>query len=292
MAESNNAPEAPYERLEAATRTLAKEREFFHALLDNRPVALVVNRIIHLSTFFKGAERWIPPFLEHHAHRLFPDDSRQVAAVLAHLLQDVTRTARLTAYLCVKGLPDQALAALRGAVEQVGVYAHVWHDPSKYRFVADSESDEYAGAFRHPPDALAKGLKESGIKFRFMHCHGAKPLTQMYSLLSGMFVHGTSRVDERPDLSCDFVDRGSPESMAATYQLVQATLALVYFEIFQSIPEDDRLSDELAALSIASALLLPVLSFASDAPDPELEQASDRLLQALSTVRSDDDGVG
>ena len=281
LAESNNAPEAPYERLESATRTLAKEREFFHALLDNRPVALVVNRIIHLSTFFKGAERWIPLYLEHHADRLFPSDSLRVAAVLAHLLQDVTRTARLAAYLCVKGIPDQALAALRGALEQLGVYAHVWHDPSKYRFVPDSDSDEYADAFRHPPKALAKELKERDVKFRFMHCHGGKPLSHMYSLLSGMFVHGTSHVDERPELSCDFVDRGSPEALAMKYQLVQTTLAMVYFEIFESIPEDDRLSDELAALSIASALLLPVLSFASDAMDPELKQASDRLLEAL-----------
>lgn len=280
---------SPYERLETATRTLEKERQFFEALLDARPVALVVNRIVHLVTFFKGAERWIPPYLERHADRLFPKDPMEVAAVLAHLLQDIARSARLAAYLCVKGIPDQALATLRAAVEQVGVYAHVWQDPSKYRFVPDSDSDEYARAFRHPPKSLVSDLNARAVKFRFMHCQGAKPLSRMYSLLSESFVHGTSFVQKRYELSCDFVDRGAPEALAMEYQLVQATMALIYYEIFISIPEDDRLCDELAALSIASGLLLPVLSFASDATDPELKQASEQLLAALGTVEIADE---
>jgi hypothetical protein len=291
LSESNDGPETPYERLESATRTLAKERRFFHALLDDRPVALVVNRIIHLSTFFKGAERSIPLYLEHQAHRLFPDDSLQVAAILAHLLQDVTRTARLAAYLCVKGIPDQALAALRGALEQLGVYTHVWHDPSKYRYVPDSDSDEYADAFRHPPKALAKELNARDVKFRFMHCHGGKAVSHMYSVLSGMFVHGTSAVDGQPELSCDFVDRGAPGALAMNYQLVRAILAIIYLETFESIPEEDRLSDELAGLSISSALFLPLLSSASEDVDPELKQASERLLEALRTVRFEDDAA-
>jgi hypothetical protein len=126
---------------------------------------------------------------------------------------------------------------------------------------------------------------------RFMHCHGAKPLSHMYSLLSENFVHGTTFVQKCPELSCDFVDRGAPDALAMQYQLAQATMALIYYEIFLSIPEDDRLCDELAALSIASGLLLPVLSFASDATDPELKRASDQLLAALSTVSIDNERV-
>lgn len=227
MADPDKPPDTPYERLEAATRTLEKERQFFEALVDAQPVALVVNRIVHLVTFFKGAERWIPSYLERHADRLFPADSMEVAAVLAHLLEEVTRSARLAAYLCVKGIPDQALATLRAAVEQIGVYSHVWQDPSKYRFVPDSDSDDYAGAFRHPPKGLVSELKARGVKFRFMHCHGAKPLSHMYALLSENFVHGTTFRQKHLDLSCDFVDRDAPEALVMQYQLIQATLALV-----------------------------------------------------------------
>jgi hypothetical protein len=68
-------------------------------------------------------------------------------------------------------------------------------------------------------------------------------------------------------------------------------MALLYFEIFLSIPEDDRLCDELAALSIASGVLLPVLAFASDEMDPELKRASDQLFDALGKVRIEDESI-
>ena len=130
---------SPYEKLEIATGTLEKERKFFEALFAADSVALVVNRIIHLVTFFQGAESFILPYLESHTTRLFPTQSMEVAATLYRLLCDITRSARLAGYLCVKGIPEQALAVLRGAVEQIGVYTHVWRDPGKYRFVPDSD---------------------------------------------------------------------------------------------------------------------------------------------------------
>jgi hypothetical protein len=81
--------------LEAVTGTLEKERKFFDALMAADPVAIVVNRIIHLVTFYQGAEKFIPPYLELNATRLFPMDSLQVAATLHGLLMDITRSARL-----------------------------------------------------------------------------------------------------------------------------------------------------------------------------------------------------
>jgi hypothetical protein len=68
-------PVSPYEKLEMATRTLEKERKFFEALIAADPVATVVNRIIHLVTLFQGAQKYIPPYLERSAARLFPNDS-------------------------------------------------------------------------------------------------------------------------------------------------------------------------------------------------------------------------
>jgi hypothetical protein len=113
---------SPYEKLEEATKTLEKERKFFDALMAAGPVAEVVNRIIHLVTFFQGAEKYIPPYLERNAARLFPTDSIQVASTLYALLTEITRSARLAGYLCVKDIPEQALAVLRGTIEQTGVY--------------------------------------------------------------------------------------------------------------------------------------------------------------------------
>ena len=173
----------PYDKLEAATRTLEKERKFFDALMATDPVAKVVNRTIHLVTFFQGAERFIPPYLEKNAVRLFQPDSLQVAATLYRLLIDIVRSGRLAGYLCVKGIPEQALAAIRGAVEQIGVYTHVWHDPAKYRFVPDSDSESYRKAFRSTDEkALNETLRASGVKFRFMHCQAGKALSDLLQL--------------------------------------------------------------------------------------------------------------
>ena len=49
------------------------------------------------------------------------------------ILSEIDRTVRLSAYLCVKGVFPQAVAVLRSAVELIGVYTHVWHEPEKAR---------------------------------------------------------------------------------------------------------------------------------------------------------------
>lgn len=278
-------PRNPHEKLEAATGTLEKERKFFEALLAADPVALVVNRIIHLVTFFQGAEKFIPPYLERNASRLFPNGSLQVSAILYDLLMDITRSARLAGYLCVKGIPEQALAVLRGAIEQIGVYTQVWHDPDKYRFVQDSDSEEYFKAFRGTDDKkLNAELKAKDVKFRFMHCKAANPMSKMYGLLSTYFVHGSrSRTgrERQEALSCEFVDRDSPVNMAQQFEMVQSIMSLVYFEILGCIPKDDILEDELAPLSLVSGLLLPIVAFN---PDSEQAELSEKMLNALRQV--------
>jgi hypothetical protein len=277
---------SPYEKLEAVTGTLEKERKFFEALMAADPVAIVVNRIIHLVTFFQGAEKFIPPYLEGNATRLFPNDSLQVAAILFGLLMDITRSARLAGYLCVKGIPEQALAVLRGAIEQTGVYTHVWHEPRKHLFVPDSDSDDYTRAFRSPDDKkLRAELKAKDVKFRFMHCNAAKQISTMYSLLSSYFVHGSrQRVggERQETLSCEFVDRDSPMNMAQQFEIVQSVMALVYFEILGSIPKDDLLEDELIPLSVVSGLLLPVIAFKQN---DEMRELSEKMLEALRQVQ-------
>jgi hypothetical protein len=279
--------DGPFEKLEAVTGTLQKEREFFDALMAARPIALVVNRLIHLSTFFQGAERFIPPYLSHHAARLFPADPHEVSAVLSNILEDITRSARLAVYLCVKGIPDQALSILRSPVERVGIYTHVWHDPTKYRFVADSDSKDFFNAFRSTNNRLLqKDLDARKVKYRFMHCKQAQSFSNVYSLLSAHFVHGRpSSLTKAANYSCEFVDRDAPSTMGAQYELVQSIMSLTYMELFSCIPENDWLEDELAPLSLVSALLLPVVAFPSDEHDSQINLASDALLEALRNVR-------
>ena len=277
-------PKTPYEQLEEVTGTLEKERKFFDALIVTDSVAIVANRIIHLVSFFRFAERIVPVYLENNSTRLFADNSMKAAETLYFLLVDIVRSARLAAYLCVKGIPDQALAALRGALEQIGVYTHVWHIPDKYRFVPDSDSKEYARAFRTGTDKINNELKAQGIKFRFMHCKGAKPISQLYALLSTYFIHGDhARTASEPSgaLSCEFIDRGSPISMAGQFEMVQCILTLVYMELLGCIREDEILAEELAPLSIVSGLLLPIVGFA---PQAEYGELSEQMLDALRSV--------
>ena len=284
---SSGAPpfQKPYDKLEAATGTLEKERVFFEALMATDPVAEVVNRIIHLVTFFQGAEKFIQPYLEHHAARLFQLDSIEVAATLYGLLIDITRSARLAGYLCVKGIPEQALAVTRGTVEQIGVYTHVWHDPNKYRFVPDSDSEPYRRAFRSTDDkVLNEELRAKTVKYRFMHCKAAKPLSTCYGLLSAYFVHGTrtaTKSGAQPALSCEFIDRDAPINMAQQFEMVHSIMSMIYMEVLGSIREEDMLEDELVPLSIASGLLLPIVGLP---PNEEQRELSEKMLDALRSV--------
>jgi hypothetical protein len=281
--------ENPFDKLEAATRSLAKEREFFDALMQAEPVAIVVNRIIHLTTFFTLGGPAIALYLERHAARLFPNAAPEVAGVLAVVLNDIVQSARLAAYLCVKGIPDQALVVLRGAVEHLGVYTHVWREPDKHRFVPDSESDEFTQAFRCTRDkALTTSLKAGGIRYRFMHCNAGRQVSNLYGLLSAHFVHGRPRgLDPMPRLSCEFVDRAEPQTLAPQYALVQAVMPLLWMELIGCIPADDLLTDELAGCSIAFAVFGSTLAAPPGDEDPELTTAVTRLLNVLSTVKFD-----
>lgn len=275
----------PYDKLEAATGTLEKERKFFESLMATEPVAKVVNRIIHLVTFFQGAERFIPPYLEKNAVRLFQPDSMQVAATLYGLLSDIVRSGRLAGYLCIKGIPEQALATIRSAVEQIGVYTHVWHDPSKYRFVPDSDSEEYRSAFRSSDDkALNISLKASKVRFRFMHCATGKALSTCYALLSSYVVHGTRRTvgnDRQSELSCEFIDRDAPANMGQQFEMVQSIMAMIFLELLTCIPKEDILEDELAPLSLAFGILFPIVGFA---PNEEQTDVSKKMLDALGSI--------
>ena len=284
MAPETEGPGGPFEKLEAATGSLRKKREFFDALVEARPIALVVNRILLLATLYQCADRCLSAYLSRQASTLFANDSSEVASVLSFVLGEITRSARLAAYLSVKGLAPQAVSAMRSALEQIGVYRHVWQEPLKYQFVFDTDSSDYTKAFRCPSQkALEQQLRDRGVQYRFMHCQGAQTLSKMYKLVSAYFVHGTGTSIERDErLSCELVDRSRPEAMADTYRLVQILLALILVEILGSIPKDDLLDADAAVVSIMASVFMPTLWATPGQEDRELKVKVDELLATLA----------
>lgn len=247
--------------------------------------AETANRIVVMTAFFKLAMESIPTYLLRKGPTLFSGNSSEVASTLTILLNEINRTVRLSAYLCTKGVFPQAVTVMRGALELIGLYTHVWHQPQKARFVADSDSEDHALAFRRAADkSLRKRLTMEGVRFRFMFCRGGKEFSKLYTLLSAHFVHGFI-VNPVPSdvLSCEFVDRSTPDQLQTQYQLIQTLLTMLLMELIQCIPEEDLLDDEVGAFTIGSLLFLPTLAGFND---PESNNRVNDLLEALRQSRS------
>jgi hypothetical protein len=278
---------AAYEKLEAATKTLEREAEFFHALMESSPAAEIANRIVMFTAVFKLAGESVPKYLSRKHSELFHVDSMGTASRLTILLNEINRSVRLAAYLSVKGVFPQALAVLRGSVESIGVYTHVWHHPEKAKFVIDSDSNDYGRAFRWTSDAkLQKTLKTRGISYRFMHCAGAREFSKLYKLLSAHAVHGIAMAPIRSEsLSCEFVDRPNPDELIEQYGVIQTLLAMLLVELVKSIPEDDHLDDDIGAFVLAALIFTPTLGSSPGKEDPRLKAAVEELLKALANAR-------
>ena len=84
-----------------------------------------------------------------------------------------------------------------------------------------------------------------------------------------------------PELSCEFIDRDAPANMAQQFEMVQSIMSMIYMELLGCIPKDDLLEDDLAPLSIATGVLLPVVAFA---PSEEPKELSEKMLDALRSA--------
>jgi hypothetical protein len=278
-------PQVSFDKLEAATATLQKEKEFFFALIADPINGIIVNRIIHLSNFYQMASTQIPEYLSKEAVKLFPNDPLQTASILCMLLREITRVARLASYLCVKGIVPQALALTRSAVEQIGVYTHIWNQPDKAKFVTDPDSDDYGFAFRRSNDkALNSQLRIKETKYRFMHCKAGAQISNLYKLLSAHFIHGlgAALTNKNEEYSCEFVDRATPKELETQYKLLQLILGMIFNEILQSLPKEDWFEEDIAALILLSGIFLPTLSFSPDDKNETLKSQVDELFAALT----------
>ena len=227
---------------------------------------------------------------------LFIHNPERTAVVLGLLLEEMARCVRLSAYMCVKGIFPQAISTLRQAIELTGVYTSIWHEPQKADYVSDSDSPEYARAFRYTSDkTLQAQLKANKTQYRFMCCRNAQLMTQLYGFLSSQFVHAASLntiglvSNKDENLSCYFVDRVSPENLERYYQLVQTVLTLIYLEIFECLPKDDLMHDDLAVISIATATVFPILSHPEKTLEPEMSYLVDDAIEAIGNLEIQED---
>jgi hypothetical protein len=284
-----------YEKLNQATQCLDKERDFLNALFKTEVAGRVANRIIVMTSVFDAMESSIPKYLQAHSSRLFNYKPDEVGNVLSMIVSEIAREVRLCAYLSTKGVFPQALSGLRRGIELIGIYAHIWNDPTKIDYLNDPDSKDYRKAFTNPSnDSLIKSLKDQNIKYRFQLCWDPVNISKMYALFSEHFTHATSfnslvlnSFPPDPALSCSFIRRQAPEEYNEHYKLTQQLLGLLLVEIKHPIPEDDLLSDELQAFTLFFTLVTPLLVSSEETMPSELKSKIDLLLNVIREMQSD-----
>lgn len=284
---------SPYEKLNQATQCLDKERDFLNALFESEVAGRVANRIIVLTSVFDAMESSMSDYLEAHSSRLFHHKPDEVGSVLTMIVSEVAREVRLCAYLSAKGVFPQALSGLRRGIELIGIYAHIWKDPTKIDYLSDPDSKDYRKAFTNPSNKiLEESLKKQNIKYRFQHCWDPVNISKMYALFSEHFTHATSfnslvvnSFPADPTLSCSFIRRQAPEEYNEHYKLTQQLLGLLLVEIKHPIPEDDLLSDELQAFTLFFTVVTPLLVSPDESMPSEMKAKIDLLLNAIAKMQ-------
>src|SRR5687767_9731704 len=80
----------PFEKLEAATRTLEKEKEFFELLMRTSQSAEIANRIVLFTAVYKSIATTLPQYLSNKALILFPSDPLGAASILTILVNEIS----------------------------------------------------------------------------------------------------------------------------------------------------------------------------------------------------------
>lgn len=294
--EQETSTHSAFDRLNEATRCIDRERQFLDALMHTEAAGRTANRIICLSTIFDGLESAVPAYLHARANILFTYKPEIVAGVLSMVVREIVREARLSAYLCAKGVFPQAISVLRRGVELIGLYAHIWHDPAKVDCLNDPDSHAYRDAFVFSADKnLSENLKRQRVRFRFVRCSASRALSTTYELLSEYFTHATSlsalvvsSAAADPAWSCAFIPRQAPEEYEGSYAMAQGILGLLLLEIQNPIPRKDLCRGELEAVSLIMATVGPLLTSPDQAMPAELQQKVGTLLESLRKARSRD----
>ena len=231
-------PQLPSEALDELTATFVSDRKHCDALLSS-PHSMLVGRI---SIYYKWARLYLPHIQEgliEIATKRFPerhanDAEAWTALLVGGMLKDVC----LVPYLILRGVFSEAGFVIRRSLEHLGVLTHFWRDPSKAKYLGDSEGREFYDAFIRERDArAAQKLKDAGTRKRFAALWTFRqPASDLYKLFSTTDVHGGTPLNvilalrEKGSVSCGFIDRSDPND-ENTLSLLHSGIEMLCVEI-------------------------------------------------------------
>ena len=178
--------------VDAVTRTFLRDREFCDALAASH-----ARHVGRLLVYAKWVHNYMTPIqeeLHHMAARHFPAQYVKDAGFWTLTnTGGIGRDLLLVPYLVLRGVISEAGFALRRSFENAGVLAHLWSEPSVSAFLGSQDDQGFRRAFIwEPKEDRRRALKAAGIQKRFERCAMPQPLTQLYSILSELTVHGGS----------------------------------------------------------------------------------------------------
>jgi hypothetical protein len=212
--------------LDRLTQTFTKDQEFCEAIALKQSW-----NVGRLFVYLRWAQNYIPAIQEElhamadsHFPAAYTKDAKfWTLTIVAGTFRDLA----LVPYLVLRGLISEAGLAVRRSLENMGVLAILWHDPSTTEYLSDPEGGPFKNAFVRESDRnKAADLKMRGVQKRFHVSMLGRPMSDLYHILSKYTVHGGS-----PDqlvtanllptrLSCMLVNRPDPLEKDLTKDLV------------------------------------------------------------------------
>lgn len=202
--------------LDALSSTFKRDLEFCEALAKAEP-----ENTARLLLYCRWSRSYLPEIQggllaivdRHFAPAHLNHAKLWTASLTAGLIRDLG----LIPYLALRGLIWEAGTAARRGLENVGLLAHLWREPSKAAVLADPDGNDFRNAFlNEAASAAARELKTRAVQKRFAASSMDEQLSQLYRLVSTFSVHGASpnQLVTTPTtptkLSCTFVNRPDP----------------------------------------------------------------------------------
>jgi hypothetical protein len=202
--------------LDSLSHTFIKDREFCEALAKAQP-----KNTARLLAYLRWSKSYMPEIqlglhdlVDQHFPRQYAHEARLWTMSLT---EGVTRDVGLVPYLAIRGLIWEAGVATRRGLENVGLLAHLWREPSKARYLNDADGKDFRNAFVNEVDKVAANqLQARRVQKRFAASSMSEQLSQLYRVVSTYSVHGASPNQlvtsqlAPTRLSCMFVHRPDP----------------------------------------------------------------------------------